>query len=141
VLKADPSCAIAYWGIAHEPAAQSVRRPARANLRAGLAAHREGQGRSGARRRARREFIDALARSITDYDKLDHRARVQAYLKAMEALAQRYPQDDEAQIYYALTLDVAASPPTRPMPTSSRARRSWSRSSSASRSIPASRTT
>jgi tetratricopeptide (TPR) repeat protein len=35
---------------------------------------------------------------------------VQAYLKAMEAVAQRYPQDDEAQIYYALALDVAASP-------------------------------
>jgi tetratricopeptide (TPR) repeat protein len=28
----------------------------------------------------------------------------------MAALAQRYPQDDEAQIYYALALDVAASP-------------------------------
>ena len=46
----------------------------------------------------------------TDHDKLEHRTRVQAYLKAMEALAGRYPQDDEAQIYYALALDVAASP-------------------------------
>ena len=36
--------------------------------------------------------------------------RVQAYLKAMEALAQRYPDDDEAQIGYAITLNVAASP-------------------------------
>src|SRR4051812_9900271 len=35
---------------------------------------------------------------------------VQAYLKAMEALAQRYPADDEAQIGYAITLNVAASP-------------------------------
>jgi hypothetical protein len=35
---------------------------------------------------------------------------VQAYLKAMAAVAQHYPQDDEAQIYYALALDVAASP-------------------------------
>ena len=36
--------------------------------------------------------------------------RVQAYLKAMEALAQKYPDDDEAQIFYAITLNVAASP-------------------------------
>ena len=35
---------------------------------------------------------------------------MQAYLKAMEALAQRYPNDDEAQIFYAITLNVAASP-------------------------------
>ena len=46
----------------------------------------------------------------TDYDKIAHGARVQAYLKAMEALAQRYPTDDEAQIFYAITLNVAASP-------------------------------
>ena len=30
--------------------------------------------------------------------------------KAMEALAARYPDDDEAQIFYAITLNVAASP-------------------------------
>ena len=46
----------------------------------------------------------------TDYDKVPHGARVQAYLKAMEALAARYPDDDEAQIFYAITLNVAASP-------------------------------
>ena len=37
-------------------------------------------------------------------------ARVQSYLKAMEALAAKYPDDDEAQIFYAITLNVAASP-------------------------------
>jgi tetratricopeptide (TPR) repeat protein len=46
----------------------------------------------------------------TDYDKIDHRTRVLAYLKAMEQLAQRYPDDDEAQIHYALALNVSASP-------------------------------
>ncbi len=47
----------------------------------------------------------------TDYDKLDHRTRVQAYLKAMEELAQTYPDDDEAQIYLrASRSNVAASP-------------------------------
>ena len=45
-----------------------------------------------------------------DYDKLDHRTRVQNYLKAEEQLAQRDPKDDEALIAYAITLNVAASP-------------------------------
>ena len=46
----------------------------------------------------------------TDYDKVDHRTRVVAYAKAMEALAQKYPDDDEAQIHYALALNTSASP-------------------------------
>jgi len=41
---------------------------------------------------------------------VDHHARVVAYAKAMEALAQRYPDDDEAQIHYALALNTSASP-------------------------------
>ena len=45
-----------------------------------------------------------------DYDKTPHQARVQSYLKAMEALAGRYPDDDEAQIFHAIALNVAASP-------------------------------
>ena len=45
-----------------------------------------------------------------DYDKMTpNRERVGAYLKAMEALAARYPTDNEAQIFYAITLNVAAS--------------------------------
>ena len=45
-----------------------------------------------------------------DYEKVDHRSRIQAYAKAMEQLALRYPNDDEAQIHYALTLSTSASP-------------------------------
>ena len=44
-----------------------------------------------------------------DYDKVDHRTRIVAYSKAMEQLAQRYPNDDEAQIHYALSLNTSAS--------------------------------
>ena len=57
-----------------------------------------------------RDYIDALAAMYVDYDKVDHRTRVQNYLKAQEQVAQRYPKDDEAQIAYAITLNVAASP-------------------------------
>ena len=45
-----------------------------------------------------------------DYDKVDHRTRILAYARAMEQLAQRYPNDDEAQIHYALSLSTSASP-------------------------------
>ena len=109
VLKADPDCAIAYWGIAQSLLLNPFGVPPAANLAQGLAALDKAKA-MGAKTPRENEFIAALAAFYADHDKLDHRTRVQAYLKAMEALAGRYPQDDEAKIYYALALDVAASP-------------------------------
>jgi Tfp pilus assembly protein PilF len=108
-LKADPQCAIAYWGIAVSLLLNPFSAPQPANLEQGLAALKKAK-EIGAKTPRENEFIAALTAFYTDYDKLDHRTRLQAYLKAMEALAQHYPQDDEAQIYYALALDTAASP-------------------------------
>src|ERR1044072_3574878 len=108
-LKADPECAIAYWGIAlsllwnpHVPT------PAK-NLADAAAAIAKGKS-IGPRSQRERDYIDALAAMYADHDKVPHGARVQAYVKAMEALAARYPNDDEAQIFYGITLNVAASP-------------------------------
>ena len=109
VLKADPECAIAYWGIGQSLLLNPFGVPSAGNLAQGLAAIQRAKA-IGAKTPRENEFIAALGAFYTDYDKLDHRTRVLAYLKAMEALAQHYPQDDEAQIYYALALDVAASP-------------------------------
>jgi tetratricopeptide (TPR) repeat protein len=65
----------------------------------------------GAKTQRERDLINAMAAFYTDYDKVDHRTRVLAYLKRMEGVAQAYPNDDEAQILYAIELNVAA-PPT-----------------------------
>jgi Tfp pilus assembly protein PilF len=107
-LKADPECAIAYWGIAlsflnnpHSP----IPAP---NLPLGLASIEKAKA-IGAKTQRERDYIDALSVMYVDYDKTPHQARVQSYLKAMEALAARYPADDEAQIFYAIALNVAAS--------------------------------
>src|SRR5258707_2167147 len=67
-------------------------------------------GEAGAKTQRERDYIDALLAMYKDHDRIPFGQRVQAYLKAMEALAQRYPDDDEAQIGYAITLNVAASP-------------------------------
>ena len=108
-LKADPECAIAYWGVAlsllnnpHSPVPAS-------NLPLGLAAIDKAKA-AAAKTQRERDYIDALSLMYVDYDKTTHQTRVQSYLKAMEALATRYPSDDEAQIFYAIALNVAASP-------------------------------
>jgi tetratricopeptide (TPR) repeat protein len=108
VLKADPQCGIAYWGIAlsmlwnpHVPT------PAK-NLADGAVMIAKGKS-VGAGTPRERDYLDALAVMYADHDKVDHRTRVVAYSKAMEQLAQRYPNDDEAQIHYALSLNTSAS--------------------------------
>lgn len=108
-LKADPECAIAYWGIALSLLYNPHVAPPAKNLAEGAAALEKGKALS-AKTQRERDYIDALGAMYADYDRIDHRTRVLAYLKAMEQLAQRYPDDDEAQIYYALALNVGASP-------------------------------
>ena len=108
-LKADPECGIAYWGIALSLLLNPHAPPPAKNLAEGAAAIAKGKS-VGAKTQRERDFIDALAVMYADHEKVPHGARVQAYLKAMEALAARYPNDDEAQIFYGITLNVAASP-------------------------------
>jgi hypothetical protein len=109
VLQADPQCAMAYWGIAlsllmnpHVPAPKD-------NLALGLATLQKGAAMPAPTRRER-DYIEALLAFYTDHDAVAHGPRVQRYLTAMEAVAQRYPDDDEAQIGHALALSAAASP-------------------------------
>jgi hypothetical protein len=108
-LKADPSCSIAYWGIALSLLWNPHAAPPAKNLAEGAAAIDKARA-VGFKTEREKGYVDALAVMYTDYDKVDHRSRVVAYAKAMEALAQRYPDDDEAQIHYALALNTSASP-------------------------------
>ena len=108
-LEADPDCAIAYWGIALSLLWNPHTTPPANNLPEGAAALEKGKAIAGTTQRER-DYLDALSAMYADYEKVDHRTRVQNYLKAMEQLAQRYPDDDEAQIHYALALNVGARP-------------------------------
>jgi Tfp pilus assembly protein PilF len=108
VLKADPKCVIAYWGIGQSLLANPFNPTPAKNLGEGLAALTKAK-EIGAGTPREADLIAALTVYYTDYDKLDQRTRVLAYAKAMEAVAGRY-RDDEVQIYYALALDVAAPP-------------------------------
>jgi hypothetical protein len=108
-LKADPECGIAYWGIALSLLLNPHASPPAKNLAEGAAAIATGKS-VGAKSQRELDYLDALAVMYADHEKVDHRTRIQAYAKAMEQLAQRYPNDDEAQIHYALALNTSASP-------------------------------
>ena len=109
-LEADPGCAIAYWGIAlsrwSNPFA-GFKSPAQ--LEQGLKAVEAGRA-VGAKTPRERAYIEAVAKLYTDTATLDQSARALAYEQAMERVAVDYPQDTEAQIFYALALAAAADP-------------------------------
>jgi tetratricopeptide (TPR) repeat protein len=108
-LKADPGCAIAYWGIALSQLWNPHIAPPAKNLAEGAAALAKGR-EVGAKTERERDYITALSTMYTDFDTVDHRTRVLNYMHAMEQLAAKYPDDDEAQIDYAISLNVGASP-------------------------------
>src|SRR5438105_15243026 len=104
VLQQDPSCAIAYWGIAMDQLGNSlVGPPSRANADAAWAALEKAR-EIGAKTERERGWIDALRAYFKDHDKVNVDIRLRAYNAAMEQMAARYPDDYEVQVVYALTL-------------------------------------
>jgi tetratricopeptide (TPR) repeat protein len=108
-LAADPTCAIAQWGVALSLVDNPHNAIPQSNLAPGLAAIRKAKAMD-AKSERERDYIDALMLMYADHDKLSHRQRIRAYVKAMEVLATKYPNDDEAQIGYAIALNTSADP-------------------------------
>jgi tetratricopeptide (TPR) repeat protein len=111
VAAKDPGCAMAHWGIAmtyyHElwdpPLPGDGRRRGREEIRRAQAI--------GARSDRERGFIHALAVFFdADAGHSSYRIRAAKYEKAMEEMAEAYPDDVESQSFYALALLANASP-------------------------------
>jgi hypothetical protein len=99
----DPQCTIATWGIASilmsNPLAGQGASPKGAE--AAQAAIDEGR-RIGAKTERERGYLEAVAAYYADFGTRSERDRQAARAKAYEALAQRFADDDEAQIFSAL---------------------------------------
>ena len=108
-LKADPECGIAHWGIALSLLLNPHIPPPAKNLAEGAAALAKAKS-VGAKTERERDYLEALGVMYANHETVDHRTRIKAYANAMERLAQRHPNDDEAQIHYALALNTSASP-------------------------------
>ncbi len=111
ILASDPSCSMAYWGIAlsdwGNPFAPGLRPQAQLEQGMQAVSHARAANPKTARERA---FVEAVAHLFTDTDNVDQRARVLAYEHAMAAVSAAYPEDREAAIFYALALASAADP-------------------------------
>ena len=106
----DAGCAIAHWGVAMSVFHQLWSPPGASELQLGreelLAARR-----IDAHTDRERALIDAAAVYFSDMEPAHHAVRAREYERAMESVAQRFPRDDEVQVFYALAL-IATAPPT-----------------------------
>ena len=103
IAATDPKCGMAYWGVAMSHYHPLWAAPTPDELKRGWEAIEKAR-LAGARTERERGYIDALALFYKDSDKLDHRTRTFAYHEAMKRLYQNNPSDQEAAVFYALTL-------------------------------------
>ena len=101
VAQRDPSCAMARWGEAMTWYHPIWAPPTPTELAAGAAAA-EAAAALPAKTERERAWVAAIGTLYRDRDKLDHRTRAQAYEEAMRQLRERYPDDTEATIFYAM---------------------------------------
>jgi hypothetical protein len=109
VIEEDPDCAMAYWGVAmsnfHALWAMNVQLDLEKGAKA-VALARSLENKS----EKESDYIEAIGAFYDDYEKLDHKTRSVKFEKAMEALYQKYSNEKEAAIFYALALNATADP-------------------------------
>jgi tetratricopeptide (TPR) repeat protein len=110
-LATDPTCSIAYWGIAlsswGNPFDASLK--PRAQLQQGLKAVEQAHTTPPKTERER-AYVDAVAHLFTNTATTDQHSRTLAYENAMATVSATYPDDIEAAIFHALSLAAAADP-------------------------------
>jgi tetratricopeptide (TPR) repeat protein len=111
VLGDDATCGIAYWAIAlsdwSNPFASGMKD--QGQLRAG----RENveRGRTvGAKTERERAYVAAVAKLYSNFESTPQRTRLIDYRDAMGEVAGKYPEDHEAQIFYALAIAASEDP-------------------------------
>ena len=101
--KADPACAMAYWGVARTWYHPIWAPPTPNELSQGRAALDRALG-IDAKTSRERDYIQALAVFYKDWQIVDHITRAKNYEVALAEVCVRNPSDDEAAIFHALQL-------------------------------------
>jgi hypothetical protein len=111
VLGEDATCGIAYWGIAlsdwSNPFAAGIKD--KSQLQAGQEIVERGKT-AGAKTERERAYIAAVGELYSDYGNTPQLTRLIAYRDAMGELAAKYPEDHEAQMFYALAIAASEDP-------------------------------
>jgi hypothetical protein len=112
VLQADASCGMAHWGRAMTMLDNPFVWPANLSPKKldDLVATLDAARSAGLKSQREKDYVDAVGAFVRDRDKLDHRTRLRSFEEAMERLAARYPDDEEASILWALVTSASFDP-------------------------------
>ena len=111
VLGKDPACGIAYWGIALSDWSNPFAPGAKDDSQLQAGQESAERGKSISAKTAREQaYIAAVGKLYSDYQNTPQRTRLIAYRDAMAEVAAKYPEDHEAQIFYALALAASEDP-------------------------------
>ena len=109
VLDKDPGCAMAYWGMALDLLGNSLSYPpSRQNADAAWKLLEEARS-VPAKTDRERAWLDAVRAYFRNHDSVPVAKRLSDYNAEMKKIAAKYPNDTEAQVFYALTLQASAS--------------------------------
>jgi hypothetical protein len=107
----DATCAIAYWGIALSDWSNPFAPGKKDTNQLQLGRQNAERGKQlGAKTERERAYVAAVGKLYGDFEDTPQQQRLFAYRDAMGEVAARYPEDQEAQIFYALALAVAEDP-------------------------------
>jgi tetratricopeptide (TPR) repeat protein len=110
IAEKEPSCAMAYWGIAISQRPNPLVGPFPGDvLKLGWEAVEKARAATHKTERES-QWIEALAAFYNDYATVPQRTRTANYEASMAQLVVQYPDDVEAAIFYALALNEAADP-------------------------------
>src|SRR5215470_2895807 len=109
IAQKDPDCAMAHWGIAATAIGSLYGgRPGPMALQGERAV--EKAKAIGGKSARERDYIATVEVFYKGADTLDYGARVRAYANALKQLHRRYPEDREAEIFYAYVLSALGAP-------------------------------
>jgi tetratricopeptide (TPR) repeat protein len=111
LIKADSTCALAYWGRAMTLMGNPMTRvgPNAERLQQGLSLAQKARTLA-VKSTHREQMYAATALAYYGSAALDHAGRMKAHEQAWDALRKAHPEDMEATIFYARTLVANASP-------------------------------
>lgn len=108
VIDTDPSCAMAYWGVAMSIYHDLWAPPQEAILKKGSSLLAIAENLPASEKAT--TYIDAISAYYEDWETTDHQIRKERYAQKMREMHELYPDDTEVAVFYALALRSSADP-------------------------------